>query len=406
MNLIRFIILFAAASCLLSCSSLSGSSAEGSEWDSVPDSLKAPPPIASTNLSPIEMNTVCTSVLRLLDEMHPLLPVNDVKSKKVIKIFKEHFIGKPYTLRVYDLPSNLILAFPNGAIRLHSSLLDTLNDDELAALMAHEFAHVELGHAKKRLEQAHHAASAVQKGVAAQDPDKPTVPSLGDSLETAIGIALVDTPYTATQEAEADTLALSTIARTSIPIDSLHSALSKLQSSGRVNLYANVHPDLAARMQSLSQEATTYKAMLAESGENAARNTGASQTLLAQAAEEEKGPQVVVQNAETPCSSTAVASAYPETRTGWYVLSQPFKNRFDAELQTIDIQSMATDFKILRLGKTNPTHHIFVGPFYKKEYAQKNFDEFRSSGIVSSTSCIVRVKGKTPKEKTGGKAKG
>ncbi|MCD5401441.1 M48 family metalloprotease, partial [candidate division NPL-UPA2 bacterium] len=60
----------------------------------------------------------------------------------------------PYSFRVLDREDLNALALPGGPVYITKALVDELNDDELAAVLGHEVAHITARHGVKRL-QAH-----------------------------------------------------------------------------------------------------------------------------------------------------------------------------------------------------------------------------------------------------------
>lgn len=114
---------------------------------------------------------------------------------------------------VFDEASANAFALPGGRIGVHAGLLDVAaSQDQLAAVLAHEVAHVRADHGNARMS----AATATQVGVTAlqiliggESRDRQqTMALLG--LGAQVGILL---PYGRSQESEADLLGLEYMAR-------------------------------------------------------------------------------------------------------------------------------------------------------------------------------------------------
>lgn len=343
------------------------------------------------SVSDSDVAYIADRAVAYLDSIHPLESTESNAFKRaqlLLNPLKSE--NELLTVRVYALQSPQSISFPNGDIRIFSGLMDALTDAQVQALFAHEAAHINLGHARSRLVTAARELSAISANT-----DPGTTPTL--PLEAQIGLALKETPYTQEEERQADTYALSVLAKNDLPLEALEDALSTLANFEAVDIRNFMHIGLSERISTLKAEATAFKKMLTGSTSQSLVTTSASQALLEQAEREAANMERKNEIELDPCSESVVAKAYPDKRAGWYLLSQPFSNKFDAELQTIDIPSIASDFTIIALGKTRKSFHILVGPFYRRAFAETNYQEFLKNTIITSESCIIHIKGKSPK---------
>lgn len=342
-------------------------------------------------VSDSDVTYIADRAVAYLDSIHPL-ESNESNSFKRAQLLLNPFKSENelLTVRVYALRSPHIISFPNGDIRIFSGLMDTLTDAQVQALFAHEAAHINLGHARSRL------VAAVKETVAIRsNPDLSTAPVL--PLEAQVGLALKEAPYEQDEERQADTYALSLLAKNELPLEALEEALVTLANFDGIDMRSFIHAGLTKRISTLKAEAAAFKKMLTGSTANAIVTTSASQALLEQAEREAANTDSKNEIQENPCNEAVVAKAYPEKKPGWYILSQPFSNKFDAELQTIDIPSIASDFTIVMIGKTRQSFHILVGPFYRRAFAEANYQEFLQNTIITSESCLIHVEGKSRK---------
>ena len=108
--------------------------------------------------------------------------------------------GIPLNFKVYKVIDVNAFACPDGSVRVFSSLMDIMNDDELLGIIGHEIGHVVKRHSKNGFKQqlltgALKDAVASSGGVAAK---------LTDSQLGTLGEGLIGAKYSQKQEKEAD----------------------------------------------------------------------------------------------------------------------------------------------------------------------------------------------------------
>jgi len=108
--------------------------------------------------------------------------------------------GIPLNFKVYEVIDVNAFACPDGSVRVFSSLMDIMTDDELLGIIGHEIGHVARHHSKKAFKQelltgAARDAIASAGGLAA---------TLSESQLGALGQSLAGAKYSQKQEKEAD----------------------------------------------------------------------------------------------------------------------------------------------------------------------------------------------------------
>ncbi len=108
--------------------------------------------------------------------------------------------GIPLNFKVYDVVDVNAFACPDGSVRVFSSLMDIMNDDELLGIIGHEIGHVLKHHSKngfrtQLLTGAAKDAISSAGGIAAK---------LTDSQLGTLGESLINAKYSQKQEKEAD----------------------------------------------------------------------------------------------------------------------------------------------------------------------------------------------------------
>ncbi len=108
--------------------------------------------------------------------------------------------GIPLNFKVYDVIDVNAFACPDGSVRVFSSLMDIMSDDELLGIIGHEIGHVAKRHSKKAFKN-ELLTGALRDGIAATGGKAAalTESQLGD-----LGQSLIGAKYSQKQEKEAD----------------------------------------------------------------------------------------------------------------------------------------------------------------------------------------------------------
>ena len=137
-----------------------------------------------------------------MDKHNPVLPEDNpytIRLRKLTEGLKDAD-GIPLNFKVYHVIDVNAFACPDGSVRVFSSLMDIMDDDELMGVIGHEIGHVLKHHSKKAfrtelLTGALKDAVASTGGVAA---------ALTDSQLGVLGECLINAKYSQKQEKEAD----------------------------------------------------------------------------------------------------------------------------------------------------------------------------------------------------------
>ena len=137
-----------------------------------------------------------------MDTHNPVLPEDNPYTVRLRKLTEgvTEAVGIPLNFKVYDVIDVNAFACPDGSVRVFSSLMDIMSDDELLGIIGHEIGHVMKHHSKNAfrnelLTGAAKDAIASAGGVAA----KLTESQLGN-----LGQSLLNAKYSQKQEKEAD----------------------------------------------------------------------------------------------------------------------------------------------------------------------------------------------------------
>ncbi len=136
-------------------------------------------------------------------DAHNPVPADDnpytVRLKKLTEGLTE-VDGVPLNFKVYDVVDVNAFACADGSVRVFSSLMDIMSDDELLGIIGHEVGHVAKHHSKKAF-KTELLTGAAKDAVSSAGG---TAAKLTDSQLGSLGQSLVNSKYSQKQEKEAD----------------------------------------------------------------------------------------------------------------------------------------------------------------------------------------------------------
>ena len=164
--------------------------------------------------------------------------------------------GTPLNFKVYEVIDVNAFACADGSVRVFSSLMDIMDDDELLGVIGHEIGHVGLRHSKKAMKE-QLMTGALKDAVASTGG---RIAALTDSQLGAIGEALVNAKYSQKQEKEADNYGYDFLKKNGKNPWGIVRSFEKLsameQESGASSNYISKmfssHPDTQARIKNLT----------------------------------------------------------------------------------------------------------------------------------------------------------
>lgn len=168
--------------------------------------------------------------------------------------------GLPLNFKVYYVTDVNAFACADGSVRVFSSLMDIMSDEELLGVIGHEIGHVAHKDSKDGFRTAL-LTSALKDGIASQGGKAAalTESQLGD-----LGEALINANYSQKQEREADDYGyefLKNAGKNPWAMALSFRKLKKLQEdagarkSGKLNQLFSTHPDLDTRIQRMEKRA-------------------------------------------------------------------------------------------------------------------------------------------------------
>ena len=169
----------------------------------------------------------------------------------------------PYAIRLAKLTEGLTNAFAcaDGSIRVFSSLMDIMSDEELLGVIGHEVGHVAHKDSKKSFRTAL-LTSALKDGLAANGGK---VAQLSESQLGDLGEALINANYSQKQERAADDYGYEFLQRAGKNPWAMALSFQKLKQmqeeagakkESKLNQLFSTHPDLDSRIKRMEERAT------------------------------------------------------------------------------------------------------------------------------------------------------
>jgi predicted Zn-dependent protease len=179
----------------------------------------------------------------------------------------KHLKSKVFSYNFYVVNSNTLNAFaaPAGYIFINSGLIDIMDtEDELAAILAHEIAHVQSRHISQRIARRQKLNYAALGGLLAGLFLGAGNPAVGQALSQGAMAGAVSTElsYSRMDEEEADRKGILYMEAAGYPPSALVSIMRKMgqdswKAGGRMPTYLSTHPGVSERV--------TYLATVVES---------------------------------------------------------------------------------------------------------------------------------------------
>ena len=90
-----------------------------------------------------------------MDKHNPVLPEDNPYTQRLRKLTEgiTDADGIPLNFKVYHVIDINAFACPDGSVRVFSSLMDIMSDDELMGIIGHEIGHVMKRHSKNAFRQ-------------------------------------------------------------------------------------------------------------------------------------------------------------------------------------------------------------------------------------------------------------
>ena len=158
--------------------------------------------VQAATLTDAQMAAYVKESVDWMDKHNPVLPEDNPYTQRLRKLTEgiTDADGIPLNFKVYHVIDINAFACPDGSVRVFSSLMDIMSDDELMGIIGHEIGHVMKRHSKNAFRQSLLTGALKDAAGAANN----TVAALTDSQLGALGESLIGAKFSQKQEREAD----------------------------------------------------------------------------------------------------------------------------------------------------------------------------------------------------------
>lgn len=217
--------------------------------------------VQAFTLTDAQMADYVKESVNWMDKNNPVLPADNPYTVRLCKLTEgiTDADGIPLNFKVYDVTDVNAFACPDGSVRVFSSLMDIMNDDELMGVIGHEIGHVLKHHSKNAFKT--ELLTGAMKDAISSTGGKAA--ALTDSQLGDLGSALVNAKFSQKQEKEADDCGYDFLVVNGRNPWGMVMAFEKLQSmegssnsSNFLNKMFSSHPDTKDRIKKMSERAT------------------------------------------------------------------------------------------------------------------------------------------------------
>lgn len=193
-----------------------------------------------------------------MDKHNPVLPEDDPYTQRLRNLTEgiTDADGIPLNFKVYDVIDVNAFACPDGSVRVFSSLMDIMNDDELLGVIGHEIGHV-LKHHSKNAFKTELMTGALKDAIASTGGK---AAALTESQLGTLGESLINAKYSQKQESEADDCGYDFLVAKGKNPWGIVMSFKKLQSlegdSGKQSYVSKMfssHPETKARIEAMTK---------------------------------------------------------------------------------------------------------------------------------------------------------
>lgn len=162
-----------------------------------------------------------------MDKNNPVAGPKDPYTVRLNRLFAKHKSqdGLALNYKVYKVKDINAFACADGSVRVFSSLMDIMTDDELLAVIGHEIAHVKNEDTKDGIKSAYIKAAALDAGSAASS----TVSTLSKSQLGEMANSILDASHSKKQESQADDYAYNFMKSNGYNVVGAYTAFKKLE---------------------------------------------------------------------------------------------------------------------------------------------------------------------------------
>ncbi|MDE7181191.1 MAG: M48 family metallopeptidase [Muribaculaceae bacterium] len=217
--------------------------------------------VKALTISDADMAAYVKEYIDWMDKNNPVTPADNPYTIRLAKLTEglTDAEGIPLNFKVYDVIDVNAFACPDGSVRVFSSLMDIMSDEELLGVIGHEVGHVANRHSKNAFKQSL-LTSALRDAVSSASSK---VAVLTDSQLGDLGESLASAKFSQKQEKEADDYGYEFLKKAgknpwamALSFEKLKSMQENTPKTSKINQLFSTHPDLDLRIKRMTERAT------------------------------------------------------------------------------------------------------------------------------------------------------
>ena len=220
--------------------------------------------VKAITLSDADIARLSKEAVDWMDENNPVADETTEYGARLKKLTEHIQVdGLPLNFKVYDVIDVNAFACGDGSIRVFSSLMDLMTDDELMAIIGHEIGHVVHADTKHAMKNAYLASAARNAAGAAEGS---ALAKLSQSQLGEVVTAFTDAQFSQKQEYEADEHGFEFCVKHGFSPYGMANSLNKLVELSKgakasiVQKMFSSHPDSEKRAARMKEQADAYTA--------------------------------------------------------------------------------------------------------------------------------------------------
>ena len=214
----------------------------------------------AVTLSDKDIADLSREAVTWMDENNPVAPDSSEYVQRLKRLTEgiTDADGLPLNFKVYLVTDVNAFACGDGSIRVFSSLMDLMDDDQLMAIIGHEIGHVVHADVKHAMKNAYLASAARNAAGAAEGS---VVAKLSESQLGDVVTAFTDAQFSQKQEYAADEYGFEFATSHGFSPYAMYSALNRLlelsqgEKASRVQKIFSSHPDTEQRAARMKEKA-------------------------------------------------------------------------------------------------------------------------------------------------------
>ena len=215
-------------------------------------------------LSDADIIALCRESVEYMDANNPIADETTEYGKRLARLTKDikEVNGLPLNFKVYYVADINAFACGDGSIRVFSTLMDIMDDDELMAIIGHEIGHVAGTDVKDAMKNAYMTSAAINAAGAASS----TVAALSETQLGELTQSFLGAQFSQKQEFAADDYGFKICIENGFSPYGMANSLEKLvglsqgAKASTVQKMFSSHPDSEKRAKRMKERADKYVA--------------------------------------------------------------------------------------------------------------------------------------------------